>query len=159
MNIKFLSKLVKASLFSITTFVVIVSAPHVFAQSTTMSDVKKELSEAIAAIRNYSAERKDETLSAMEKTLEKMDRQMDQLRGNMTKQWEKMEPEARKNAEKTMRQLLRQRDKAADAMEKLRKSGEKTWNLLQDEFIKNYEKFREGMEGAVQQYDEGMTYL
>ena len=155
----FLSKRFAAKILILTLFSAFFIAMNISAQTTTMSDVKKELSEALEAIKNFSSERKDDALSVMKKTLEKMDQQIEQLRDSITKQWEEMEPEARKNAEKTMRQLQRQRDKTADAIEELRKSGEKTWNTLKDEFIKNYEKFREELEDADQQYDDGLTYL
>jgi len=130
-----------------------------FAEATTMSDVKKELAEALEAIKNYSAERKTDALAAMKETLAQMDQQIDQLRDKINKQWEEMEPEARKKADETMQQLQRQRDKTADTIEELRKSGEKTWNSLKEEFMKNYEKFKNELEDADQQYDNGLAYL
>ena len=120
-----------------------------------MSDVRKELAEAI---KNYSAERKTDALAAMKETLAQMDQQIGLLRDKINKQWEEMEPEARKKADETMQQLQRQRDKTADAIEELRKSSEKTWNSLKEEFMRNYKKFKNEFEDADQKYD-GLTYL
>jgi DNA anti-recombination protein RmuC len=145
----------KAFILKISVLLIIVGfvfTSQSFAEATTMSDVKKELAEALEAIKNYSAERKTDALAAMKETLAQMDQQIDQLRDKINKQWEEMEPEARKKADETMQQLQRQRDKTADAIEELRKSGEKTWNSLKEEFMKNYEKFKN-------EFEDGLTYL
>lgn len=130
-----------------------------FAEPTTISDIKKELAEALEAIKNYSAERKTDALAAMKETLAQMDQQIDHLGDKINKQWDEMEPEARKKADETMRQLQRHRDKTADAIEEFRKSSEKTWNSLKEEFMRNYNKFKNEFEEADQAYDDGLTYL
>ncbi len=140
-------------------FSVFASATSISAQKTTMSDVKRELSEALEVIKNYSAERQTEVLAAMKKTLDTMDQQIARLRDNITKQWEEMEPEARKKAEETLRQLQRQRNKTAEAVEEARKSGKRTWNDLKENFMKNYEQFKNEFEDVDQEYDDGLTYL
>ena len=140
-------------------FGLLVSGGAAFSESTSMADVKKELSEAMDAIRAFSAERKEDALKAMEQALIKMDRQIDLLGDKIKKEWEQMEPEARKKAEETMKKLHQQRDRMANAIEEWSTDSATSWNKIKEEFMKSYEEFKKSYEDADEQYDEPFTYL
>jgi septal ring factor EnvC (AmiA/AmiB activator) len=135
------------------------SAGSTFAETTSLADVKKELAEAMDAIRAFSADRKDEALKAMEQALGKMDHQIEQLGDKIKKEWEQMAPEARKKAEETMEQLHRQRDRMAKSIDEWKDNSTITWNKIKDEFMKSYEEFKNSFEDADKQYDKPITYL
>jgi hypothetical protein len=122
-------------------FGLLVSGGVAFGKTTSMADVKKELSEAMDAIRAFSAERKD------------------LLGDKIKKEWEQMEPEARKKAEETMKKLHQQRDRMAKTIEEWSKDSATSWNKIKKEFMKSYEEFKKSYEEADEQYDEPFTYL
>ena len=140
-------------------FGLLVSGSAAFGQSTSMADVKKELSEAMDAIRAFSAERKEDALKAMEQALVKMDQQIDLLGERIKKEWEQMEPEARKKAEETMKKLHQQRDRMAKTIEEWSTDSATSWNKIKEQFMKSYEEFKKSYEDADEQYDEPFTYL
>lgn len=146
-----------AALFVI--FGLLVSGNVAFGEPTSMADVKKELSEAMDAIRAFSAEHKDDALKAMKQALVQMDRQIDLLGDKIKKEWEQMEPDARKKAEKTMKKLRQQRDRMAKAIEEWSKDSATSWNKIKKEFMKSYEEFKKSYEDADEQYDKPFTYL
>ena len=130
-----------------------------FGEATSMADVKKELSEAMDAIKAYSAERKADAFKAMEQALKQMDQQIELLADKIKKEWAQMEPEARKKAEETMDQLRGQRDRMAESIDKWKESSAPSWNKIKDEFMKNYEEFKKSFENADQENDRPITNI
>jgi len=130
-----------------------------YGETTSMADVKKELAEAMDAIKAYSVERKDDAFKAMEQTLNQMDQQIDLLGEKIKKEWAQMEPEARKKAEKTMDQLRQQRDRLAESINKWKENNAPSWNKIKDEFMKSYEEFKKSLENADQENDRPITNI
>lgn len=125
----------------------------------TLDHVKKELSEAVDAIRAYSEHRQAEALTAMESALENMDREIVILGDRIKQEWEKMEPEARRKAQETLDHLRRLRDRMAKSHEEWKSGGEITWNKIKEDFLKTWEEFRKSFEEADRQYDRPTIYL
>jgi hypothetical protein len=124
-----------------------------FAEPPSMEEVKKELSEARAAIRAYSEHRQAEAVKAMEGSLENMDREIAILGEKMKQEWEKMEPDARQKAQESLDQLRRLRDRMAKSIDEWKSGGAITWNKIKEDFLKTWEEYRRSFEDADRQYD------
>lgn len=140
-------------------FGLFVSSGAAFDETTSMADVKKELAEAMDAIKAYSTEHKADAFKAMEQALNQMDQQIDLLGDKIKKEWEQMEPEARKKAEETMDQLRGQRDRMAESIDKWKENSVLSWNKIKEEFMKSCEEFKNSFEDADKENDRPITNI
>ncbi len=123
-------------------------------EKMTIADVKKELSEAMDAIRAYSADHREDAVKALEGALAKINAQMDRAGEKMKKEWDKMAPEARKKAAETMDRLRAQRDQLEKTLEEWKKSKAPAWEALKEEAVKNLEEFRKSLESSDEDIKE-----
>jgi hypothetical protein len=124
-----------------------------------MDDVKKELSEAMDAMRAYSGERQADAMKEMEAVLEKMDARIAALSEDIQKKWEALEPEAREKARETLERLRRLRDRLATSMEEWKSGGKSTWNKIKSDFLNAWEEFQKSLEDKDSEKERPVTYL
>ena len=128
-------------------------------EAVTPDDVRKELSEAMDALRAYSEKRQAEAMQAMEALLEKMDARIAALSEDIQTQWEELEPEARQKAEETLNRLRRLRDRTAKSLEEWKSGGKLTWDRIKQDFLKAWEEFQKPPEDPDATEERPITYL
>lgn len=77
--------------------------------------VKQESAEAMAAIRSYSIERRDEAVARARQSAEEIDRSIERLQMQMDQRWESMSKAARTSSQQTMANLRQRRNNLADS--------------------------------------------
>ena len=127
--------------------------------SPKMDDVKKELSEAMDAIRAYSEQRQADAMKEMEAVLEKMDARIAGLSEDIQKKWEALEPEAREKAKDTLERLRRLRDRLATVINEWKSGGKITWHKMKADFLDAWEEFQQSLEDKDPEKERPVTYL
>jgi Skp family chaperone for outer membrane proteins len=124
-----------------------------------LDDVKKELSEAMDAMRAYSEHRQAEAIKAMEAVLEKMDARIAALSDDIQNKWEKLEPEAREKARESLERLRRLRDRTAKSIAEWKSGGKITWDKIKQDFLNAWEEFQKTPEDQDATEERPITYL
>ncbi len=100
--------------------------------------MKKEWSEAIETLKQYSATQRDEALSQAQQTLTAMDRRIEQLQTRAEKEWRSMSKNMRERHEETLRNLRRERNGLAEWYGGMKYSSDNAWEEVKQGFITAY---------------------
>lgn len=122
------------------------------AEKTTGKDVGQKVDETAHAIRNYSAEQRDEALQSAKVVLADVDARIDHLESRMSRNWGKMNAAARKHATETMKALRRQRQDLSQSYGELKRSSANAWDEVKDGFSKSYDALHDGFEKAAKAF-------
>ena len=119
---------------------------------TTGKDVGKKIDETAEAIKNYSAEQRDEALKSAKSVLADADARIDHLESEMHRNWDKMDASARKRAQETMRTLRRQRQDLSQSYGELKRSSANAWDEVKGGFAKSYDALRDSFSKAAKEF-------
>jgi phage-related minor tail protein len=114
--------------------------------------VKKETAEALEAIKNYSAEQRDETVKKVKQVMNELDREMERLEEKIDKKWDEMDEAARKNARETQKALRKQRNELAEWYGGIQHSSANAWDEVKRGFIKSYNTLEESFSEAAKKF-------
>jgi hypothetical protein len=106
------------------------------------TDVQKEVDEAIAAIKAYTYEQRQEAMEYMRALIDKADRQIEAQQATIKKNWEDMTQAAREQASESLATLRRYRKDLSERYAELQESSEDAWNDLTAAFSRSYEKLQ-----------------
>ncbi len=121
-------------------------------ESGSVKDVKKETAEALEAIKNYSAEQRDETVKKVKQVMNDLDKEMERLEEKIDKKWGEMDKAARKNARETMKTLREQRNELAEWYGGIQHSSANAWDDVKRGFIKSYNALKESFSEAAGEF-------
>ena len=107
-------------------------------QKTIREDVRKEVREAIDAIKSYSADKRDEAVDKAKSALDNFDARM-----------EKIEQRAKENKEKAVVKLKEKRQQVAERYEELKHATKENWEKTKSRFLKGYQEMEEEYEEKV----------
>jgi hypothetical protein len=132
-------------------------APMTFAAEstggkTTGKDVSQKIDETAHAIKNYSAEQRDEALKNAKSVLADADARIDHFESKMNRDWDKMKASARKHAQETMKMLRRQRQDLSQSYGELKRSSANAWDEVKDGFAKSYDALRDSFSKASKEF-------
>lgn len=120
----------------------VVSAPAQNSSSSATDkpgeELKKEWSEAIEALKQYSVEQRDQAMKQAEQTLNAMDRRIEQLESRSESNWEQLNKQMRQQRESTLRTLRQQRNELAEWYGGMQHSSDDAWEEVKQGFIKSY---------------------
>ena len=119
---------------------------------TTGKDVSKNIDETAHAIKNYSAEQRDEALKNAKRVLDDADARIDQFESKVHRDWDKMNASARKQAQETMKMLRRQRQDLSQSYGELKRSSANAWDEVKDGFSKSYDALRDSFSKASKEF-------
>lgn len=107
-------------------------------QKTTREDVRKEVREAIDAIKSYSADKRDEAVNKAKAALDDFDARM-----------EKAEQRAKEKKEQAAAKLKEKRAQVTKRYEELKNATKENWEKAKSRFLKEYREMEEEYEEKV----------
>ncbi len=119
---------------------------------TTGKNVSQKIDETAHAIKNYSAEQRDEALKNAKNVLADADARIDHLESKMSRNWDKMNASARKHAQETMKTLRRQRQDLSQSYGELKRSSSNAWDEVKGGFAKSYDALRDSFSKAAKEF-------
>jgi seryl-tRNA synthetase len=120
--------------------------------TTTAKDVGKKLDEAGTAIKDYSAEQRDEAVKKAKAALDDLDARINKLAADIDANWEKLDASARKKAYESMDTLRKQRNDTAEWLGALKYSSKEAWGDVKDGFSKSYKALADSFTRAKEQF-------
>lgn len=121
---------------------------------TTAKEVRQEVADAAEAIKDYSADKRDEATRKTQAALDALDGRIDALEKRIDKNWDKMDQAAREQARNTMNALRKQRVEVAEWYGGLKNSTANTWDHMKSGFTGAYKSLRHAWEKAESEYQE-----
>ncbi|MDK3018449.1 hypothetical protein [Pseudodonghicola flavimaris] len=117
------------------------SAPQ--ADTTTSQEVRQEISEAFAAIGDYSAEQRDEALAAAREAMTRLDAEIDRRQDALRDGWSDMSEAARDKAREGLQQLQAARYRLSERYGALESGADSAWDDLKQGFAEAYDSLRD----------------
>jgi hypothetical protein len=149
------SELLKLTALTIVIAFLLAGAPMSFAadgEKTTGKDVGQKIDETAHAIKNFSAEQRDEALKNAKSVLADADARIDRLENDIDRNWDKMNASARKHAQETMKTLRKQRQDLSESYGELKRSSSNAWDEVKSGFTRSYDALRESFSRAAKEF-------
>jgi type VI protein secretion system component VasK len=108
-------------------------------EKTTKKEVKQEIKEAFEAVKNYTADQRDEAVKNIKVALENIDDQIESMENRIGNKWDQMDQVARRKARSTLASLRKQRNELAEWYGGLKYSSAEAWGHVKNGFLKSYE--------------------
>lgn len=121
---------------------------------TTAKEVRHEVADAAEAIKNYSADKRDEAAKQAKAALDALDARIEALDARIDKNWDKMDQAAREQARSTLKALRQQRIQVAEWYGGLKDSTTAAWDHMKKGFSDAYKSLRSSWEKAEREYQE-----
>jgi hypothetical protein len=121
-------------------------------QKTTASEIKQDVAETAQAIKNYTAEQKDEAVKKAREALDGLDARIDGMEAQLEKKWNRMSQAAHQKATATMKALRKERTEAAEWYGGLKHSSAAAWEEVKGGFLKSYQALRDAVGNAEKQW-------
>lgn len=115
---------------------------------TTMEDLKKEMGDAAQALRNFSADQRDEAMRKVKPVLDDLDARIQQLEAQLRETWGQMDEGARKRGADALEALRRQRNTVAEWYGALQHSSADAWEKTKKGFSDAYDTLKGTWEKA-----------
>ena len=149
--------ILKITALTLVLALLLAGAPMSFAaesagDKTTGKDVTQKIDETAHAIKDYSAEQRDEALKNAKSVLADADTRIDHFESEMSKNWDKMSASARKHAQETMKTLRRQRQDLSQSYGELKRSSANAWDEVKGGFAKSYDALRHSFAKAAKEF-------
>lgn len=109
------------------------------AATISADQVQEEAAQAMQALANYTAQERDQALSAARKAMQQLDQQIDQREDALRDQWADMSTAAREQAKASLAQLRQTRNALGERYGALESGMDSAWNELRDGFTSAYE--------------------
>lgn len=106
----------------------------------------------VEALREVSAERREEAVATARRAAEELDRQMERLQQQMDEGWGRMSEATRASSRETMADLRRRRNALAEWLGGMRHGSGAAWDEVRSGFVKSYREFADAMRKARAQF-------
>ncbi len=140
-------------------FMLLAGVPTCYAQSssdeTTAKEVKQEMNDLLNTLKSYTAEQRDEAVKITQKTLDKLDKQIESLESRIDKNWESMTKTARAETRANMKALRKQRTKVAEWYGSMKSSSASAWEEMKKGFSDAYRTLEKAWEKSEKEFDSG----
>jgi len=115
---------------------------------------KKEMDEAIDALRDYSVERREEAVASARQSTEALDKRIEAMQSQIEEGWARMSQATRTRSEQTMADLRQRRNRLAEWYGGMRHSSVDAWGEVKSGFVTSYHDLAEAMRKAREQFDQ-----
>ena len=112
----------------------------------------KDLTDAADALKDYTADKRDEAARKAKAALDDLDAHINTLEQRIDRNWDHMDRAAREQARRTLTSLHEQRIKVAEWYGGLKNSTTHAWGHMKKGFSDAYENLRHAWEKAEQEY-------
>lgn len=123
-------------------------------QKSTSTPVRKEIDQAVDAIRTYSAERRTEALANARRASDDLDRQMERLQQQTDQAWNRMSQASRTRSQATMADLRKRRNALAEWVGGMRHSSATAWGEVRAGFVKSYHELANAVRKAREELEK-----
>lgn len=121
---------------------------------TTAKEVRQEVADAAEAIKNYTADKRDEAAKKAKAALDALDARIEAMEGRIDKNWDKMDQAAREQARNALKAMRKQRVQVAEWYGSLKNSTADAWEHMKKGFSEAYGSLRRAWEKAEREYKE-----
>ncbi len=118
----------------------------------TLKKAQKEVAEAAQAIKNYSADQRDEAVKKVKSSLDALDASIDRLQASIDKKWDQMSQTSREKARATMKKLRKQRNQVAEWYGGMKHSSAGAWDQMKKGFSDAYESLHDSWKKAAAEF-------
>jgi hypothetical protein len=118
------------------------------AEPTQREEVRKEVDEAVDAIRDYSLERRDDAVARARRAADQFDRDIDEMQAQADARWERMSDAARARSRAAIADLRQRRLQLAEWTGGMRHGSAAAWSEVKTGFVKSYHDLAEALEKA-----------
>lgn len=115
-------------------------------------EVGQEVKEAVEAIKEYSADQKDEAVKKGKAVLDNLDGRIEQMESRIKKDWDKMGDSARKTAKTSLEGIKKQREKVAEWVGSMKQSSSGAWEEVKKGFVESYETLSDSFDKAADKF-------
>lgn len=122
--------------------------------ATSAKEAGKKITDAADAIKNYTADKRDEAAKKAKAALDELDVRINALEERIDKNWDSMDKTAREQARSALKTLHEQRVQVAEWYGGLKNSSAKAWGHMKKGFSDSYRSLRHAWEKAEQDYRE-----
>lgn len=123
------------------------------ADKTSGKSVKQEAQDLMEALKSYSADQRDEAVQQAGKTLDKLDKRIDELETDIKENWEQMSKAARKQTRENLQALRHQRNQVAEWYGSMKTSSADAWEEMKKGFSNAYEALSNAWAESVEEFD------
>jgi chromosome segregation ATPase len=113
-----------------------------------MAELRAEVSEAMEAVKSYSAEQRDEALARADEALTELDTAIERYDAKLREDWAQMSEAAREKATTAMRELRETRNDMAEWYGALRHSADSAWDDIKSGFAAAYDELQAAWQDA-----------
>lgn len=121
---------------------------------TTAKEVRQEVTDAAEAIKQYTADKRDEAAREAQAALAELDARIEALERRVERKWNRMDQAAREQASTTLKALRKQRIEVAEWYGGLKNSSAEAWEHMKSGFSGAYRSLRRAWEKAEKEYQE-----
>jgi peptidoglycan hydrolase CwlO-like protein len=119
---------------------------------TTGKEVRQEVKEALEAVKNYSADKRDEAVKKVRIAIDDLDRRIENIESRIEEQWNQMDESAREQAQATLKTLRTKRTELAEWYGGMRHSSANAWEHVKKGFLASYKALSEAYDKAVKEF-------
>jgi len=122
---------------------------------TTAGDVKKEVGDAAEAIKDYTADQRDEAIKKTKAALDDLDARIDRLEAETREKWGEMDQAARERATAALRTLRKERERVAEWYGGLQHGSAEAWGRVKQGFSEAYERLKATWQKTERELEPG----
>ncbi len=133
------------------------TAPSFAAPSShpaSLEEVKKETQDVLDALKNYTADQRDEALQKTRKALDKLDKRIKILETQVGVDRAQLSETARKKTDAALKELHKQRREVAEWSRRLKNSSTDAWDQMKKGFTEAYRAFHHSWEKTEKEFSE-----
>lgn len=119
------------------------------------SQTRREVDQAVDAIRNYSAGLRDQAVANARRAAEDLDGQMARLQAQTDQRWDRMSQAARTRSQATMADLRQRRNALAEWYGGMRHSSTAAWDEVKAGFVTSYGELANALRRARAEIGQG----
>jgi hypothetical protein len=119
---------------------------------TGQKEVSQEVKEAFDAIKNYSAEQRDEAVKKVKVAMDRLDASIQGMEDRLEKKWGQMDQAARENARSAIQSLRKKRTELAEWYGAMKHSSANAWEDVKKGFLDSYDSLSKAFDKAVKSF-------
>ena len=145
------SRNVLGALFLTGFFLLPVSSAHA-EKMTRAKELKIEWAEAMATLKDYTADKRDKAIAETEAAMKAIDAEIDKLQRETNQDWQALSKEARQKREAALTGLRKQRNDVAEWYGALKNSSADAWEEIKTGFIKSWNTLSTAVVDASEEF-------
>ncbi|EMS80371.1 sll1863 family stress response protein [Desulfotignum phosphitoxidans] len=138
--------------------VMFVTMPAGFAKSyednTTVKSVQQEAQDLLEALKDYTADQRDEAIERSKTALDILDRRIDELETDIADNWDQMSSAAREKTRESLKTLRKKRNDVAEKYGSLKASSTSAWEEMKQGFSDAYEDLSDAWAKSENEFDK-----